>query len=130
MECCSMGKLANGPLECLVFLLIRLALLRQWLKERNKQRRRRRCGGFGVRVPVPDAGDKLVVVDFFSPGCGGCKALHHKAYRIRSFYLSNRICMVMVDCVDEFACGLARLCLSVFSVEPRSSVSSNQLRGA
>ncbi|XVF42474.1 hypothetical protein PTKIN_Ptkin01aG0365900 [Pterospermum kingtungense] len=25
-----------------------------------------------------NAGDKLAVVDFFSPGCGGCKALHPK----------------------------------------------------
>ncbi|GER27145.1 thioredoxin 2 [Striga asiatica] len=27
---------------------------------------------------LSNAGDKLVVVDFYSPGCGGCKALHPK----------------------------------------------------
>ncbi|KAL7139256.1 hypothetical protein ABFS83_09G038900 [Erythranthe nasuta] len=27
---------------------------------------------------LPNAGDKLVVLDFYSPGCGGCKSLHPK----------------------------------------------------
>ncbi|GAB2225463.1 hypothetical protein Droror1_Dr00006255 [Drosera rotundifolia] len=31
-----------------------------------------------------DAGDKLVVVDFFSPGCGGCKALHPKIHKFKN----------------------------------------------
>lgn len=25
-----------------------------------------------------NAGDKLIVLDFYSPGCGGCRALHPK----------------------------------------------------
>ncbi|MCD7449369.1 hypothetical protein HAX54_051800 [Datura stramonium] len=29
-----------------------------------------------------NAGDKLVVVNFFSPGCGGCKALYPKIYQL------------------------------------------------
>ncbi|KAJ4841041.1 hypothetical protein Tsubulata_009379 [Turnera subulata] len=29
-------------------------------------------------VSLRNAGDRLVIVDFYSPGCGGCKALHPK----------------------------------------------------
>ncbi|RZC58589.1 hypothetical protein C5167_005887 [Papaver somniferum] len=29
-----------------------------------------------------NAGDKLVVIDFYSPGCGGCRALHPKICQI------------------------------------------------
>ncbi|KAF6152284.1 hypothetical protein GIB67_005938 [Kingdonia uniflora] len=31
---------------------------------------------------LTNAGDRQVVVDFFSPGCGGCKALHPKIWRM------------------------------------------------
>lgn len=29
---------------------------------------------------LSNAGDKLVIVDFYSPACGGCKSLHPKVY--------------------------------------------------
>ncbi|KAJ4973825.1 hypothetical protein NE237_006999 [Protea cynaroides] len=31
---------------------------------------------------LSNAGDKLVIVDFYSPGCGGCKALHPKVCQL------------------------------------------------
>lgn len=31
---------------------------------------------------LSNSGDKLVIVDFYSPGCGGCKALHPKVILI------------------------------------------------
>ncbi|KAI4335979.1 hypothetical protein L6164_014563 [Bauhinia variegata] len=33
-----------------------------------------------------NAGDTLVVVDFYSPGCGGCKALHPKICQLAELY--------------------------------------------
>jgi thiol-disulfide isomerase/thioredoxin len=34
-----------------------------------------------------NASDKLVVVDFFSPGCGSCRALHPKVRRPTHCYI-------------------------------------------
>ncbi|KAG2399061.1 Thioredoxin-like 1-1 [Vigna angularis] len=44
------------------------------------------------------AGDSLVVVDFYSPGCGGCKALDSKVYvcvfvLVKEFYIPTKILM-------------------------------------
>jgi len=38
-----------------------------------------------------NAGDKLVVVDFFSPGCGGCKALHPKVFFIPLIQFTDQL---------------------------------------
>ncbi|KAH9604018.1 hypothetical protein KSS87_014198 [Heliosperma pusillum] len=32
---------------------------------------------------LKNAGDKLVIVDFYSPGCGGCKSLHPKIKKFK-----------------------------------------------
>ncbi|KAK1289721.1 hypothetical protein QJS10_CPB18g01416 [Acorus calamus] len=32
---------------------------------------------------LSNAGDRLVIVDFYSPGCGGCKALHPKIKKFK-----------------------------------------------
>lgn len=40
---------------------------------------------------LKNAGDRLVVVDFYSPGCGGCRALHPKVYSIFSLCSRDQI---------------------------------------
>ncbi|KAF7838478.1 thioredoxin-like 1-2, chloroplastic [Senna tora] len=41
-----------------------------------------------------NAGDSLVVVDFYSPGCGGCKALHPKICQIAEMHPNAKFLQV------------------------------------
>ncbi|XP_028788366.1 thioredoxin-like 1-2, chloroplastic [Neltuma alba] len=41
-----------------------------------------------------EAGDSLVVVDFYSPGCGGCKTLHPKICQIAEMYPNAKFLQV------------------------------------
>ncbi|KAK4800971.1 hypothetical protein SAY86_021458 [Trapa natans] len=47
------------------------------------------------------ANDSLVVVDFYSPGCGGCRALHPKVEEIE--LQTPLICIHQVCCVEEIS---------------------------
>lgn len=33
---------------------------------------------------LSNAGDRLVIIDFYSPGCGGCRTLHPKVQLVFS----------------------------------------------
>lgn len=65
-----------------------------------------------------NAGDKLVVVDFFSPGCGGCKALHPKVllhfslsrslFHLGNYYIQNPIDLIVVSCMWQI-CQFAEM---------------------
>ncbi|KAK9986774.1 hypothetical protein SO802_031725 [Lithocarpus litseifolius] len=61
-----------------------------------------------------NAGDKLVVVDFFSPGCGGCKALHPKVllhfslFHLGTYYIQNPINLIVISCMWQI-CQFAEM---------------------
>ncbi|KAF6171827.1 hypothetical protein GIB67_007348 [Kingdonia uniflora] len=44
-----------------------------------------------------NAGDKLVILDFYSPGCGGCKALHPKLCQLAELHPDAIILKVNFD---------------------------------
>ncbi|KAH7656395.1 Monodehydroascorbate reductase (NADH) protein [Dioscorea alata] len=56
-------------------------VLRWWEKTTSSNMIEIKCAQELVDALI-NAGDKLVIVDFYSPGCGGCKALHPKICQI------------------------------------------------
>ncbi|KAG7584023.1 Thioredoxin-like superfamily [Arabidopsis suecica] len=55
----------------------RIGTAQKWWKKGLKENMREISSAQELVDSLTNAGDKLVVVDFFSPGCG-CKALHPK----------------------------------------------------
>lgn len=59
-------------------MTLRLGKVQKWWEKGLKPNMREISSAQDLVDSLLNAGDKLVVVDFFSPGCGGCKALHPK----------------------------------------------------
>ncbi|CAH2038558.1 unnamed protein product [Thlaspi arvense] len=57
---------------------LRIGTSQKWWEKGLQENMREISSAQELVVSLTNAGDKLVVVDFFSPGCGGCKALHPK----------------------------------------------------
>ncbi|XP_009148112.1 thioredoxin-like 1-1, chloroplastic [Brassica rapa] len=57
---------------------LRIGTAHKWWEKGSQENMREISSAQDLVDSLADAGDKLVVVDFFSPGCGGCKALHPK----------------------------------------------------
>ncbi|KAI6673534.1 hypothetical protein NL676_001440 [Syzygium grande] len=57
---------------------LRIGKAQKWWEKGLQPNMREVSGAQDLVECLSSAGDKLVVVDFFSPGCGGCRALHPK----------------------------------------------------
>ncbi|XP_010054393.2 thioredoxin-like 1-1, chloroplastic isoform X2 [Eucalyptus grandis] len=58
--------------------VLRIGKAHKWWEKGVQPNMKEVKGAQDLVESLLNAGDKLVVVDFFSPGCGGCKALHPK----------------------------------------------------
>lgn len=73
----SMPKRRNAQASCTLMGLA-IGKAQKWWEKGLQPNMKEVTGAQDLVDSLLNAGDKLVVVDFFSPGCGGCRALHPK----------------------------------------------------
>ncbi|XP_004493141.1 thioredoxin-like 1-1, chloroplastic [Cicer arietinum] len=59
-------------------MTLRIGKIQKWWEKGLQPNMREVTSAQDLVDSLLNAGDKLVIVDFFSPGCGGCRALHPK----------------------------------------------------
>lgn len=64
----------------------RIPRAQKWWEKGLQPNMKEVTGAHDLVDSLLNAGDKLVIVDFFSPGCGGCKALHPKMCQFAEMY--------------------------------------------
>jgi thiol-disulfide isomerase/thioredoxin len=57
---------------------LRIGKIQKWWQKSLQPNMKEVSSAQDLVDSLMNAGDKLVIVDFFSPGCGGCRALHPK----------------------------------------------------
>ncbi|RDX86828.1 Thioredoxin-like 1-1, chloroplastic, partial [Mucuna pruriens] len=81
---CSSKASSNVPVHAQATICVSKAL--KWWKKSLKPNIIEIHSAQELVHSLLNAGDSLVVVDFYSPGCGGCKALHPKICQIAELY--------------------------------------------
>ncbi|KAK9124900.1 hypothetical protein Scep_013746 [Stephania cephalantha] len=66
---------------CLMTVCIGKAL--KWWKKGVQPNMKEITSAQDLVYSLLNSGDRLVIVDFFSPGCGGCRALHPKIKKFK-----------------------------------------------
>ncbi|KAL2340755.1 hypothetical protein Fmac_008695 [Flemingia macrophylla] len=82
--CCMSRTSTNFPGHAKATICVSKAL--KWWKKSLKPNMIEIHSAQELVQSLLNAGDSLVVVHFFSPGCGGCKALHPKICQIAELY--------------------------------------------
>ncbi|KAG5019841.1 hypothetical protein JHK87_015696 [Glycine soja] len=82
--CCNSKSSSNVPVHAQATICVSKAL--KWWKKTLKPNMIEIHSAQELVHSLLNAGDSLVVVDFYSPGCGGCKALHPKICQIAELH--------------------------------------------